>query len=44
MWSYKFESALGVGRYTHTCSFSTERVCGFVDLDVDVVMLEEIEC
>lgn len=45
MWSYKFEGALGIGRYTYTCSFSTKRVCGFVDLDVDVVVvLEEIEC
>ena len=44
MWSYKFEGTLGVGRYTYTCSFSTKRVCGSVDLDVDVVVLEEIEC
>lgn len=43
MWSYKFEGALGVGRYTYICSFSTKRVRGFVDLDVNVVLLEEIE-
>ena len=37
--SYEFESALGVGPDRDTGAYLSKGRCGFVDLDVDVIML-----
>ena len=42
--SYEFESALGVGSDSDTRAYLSKGRCGFIDLDVDVIVFEETEC
>lgn len=44
MGSYEFESALSVGSNCDTSAYFTESVCGFKDLDIDMVIFEETKC
>lgn len=44
MGSYEFESALAVGPNSDTGAYFTKSGCGFIDLDVDVLILEEAKC
>lgn len=44
MGPYESESALGVDSKSNASTYFTKGVCGFVDLDVDVVILEETKC
>ncbi len=37
----EFESALAVGCNSDTSAYFTKGVCGFVNLDIDMVVLEE---
>ncbi len=44
MASYEFQGALGVGTKSHTGTYFSKGVCGFIYLHVDVVILEETKC
>lgn len=44
MGSYELESALGVDPKGNASAYLAKRVGSFVDLDIDVVILEETKC
>lgn len=44
MGSYEFESALGIRSNGDASTYFAKGVCSFVDLDIDVFMLEETKC
>lgn len=44
MGSYELKSALGVDSEGNASAYLTKRVGGFIDLDIDVLILEETKC